>query len=51
MTKWDSKFTDRINASEKQNLVRKNKRDRRRSAWLANNAEAQTRNGQWGVTK
>lgn len=51
MTKWDSKFTDRINASEKQNLVRKNQRDRRRGAFLANNWEAQKRISQWGVTK
>ena len=51
MDNLNCQFTNSKNQSEKNKLVRKNKNDRRRSGFLANNHEAQNRNNQWNVTK
>jgi hypothetical protein len=51
MAKLNSENTNRVQENEQQNLYRKNKKDRQKTAFLRNNHEHQKSSGQWGVTK
>ena len=51
MAKLESQNTNRINQNEKQNLVRRNAKDRRRGAFLHEKSDAQKASNQWNVTK
>jgi hypothetical protein len=51
MVTLENQNTNRLNQNERQNLSRRNTKDRRRSGFLAENLSAQKTSNQWGVTK
>lgn len=51
MANLECQVTDRVSQNERKLLARKNRADRRRTAYLRENIEAQKAGNQWAVTK
>ena len=51
MANLECQGTDRVSQNERKLLARKNRADRRRTAFLRENIEAQNTGNQWAVTK